>query len=379
MTGRPPLSSTPHPKPPGPSAGAERLALPASVTERLDRLTPDQRAAATAPPGPVLCIAPAGSGKTTTLVARIAWLVATGTPARRIAAIAFNKRAADELAERLAAALAPMGVASGTVRVRTFHALGREILQSAGRSVEPLVARSALLRSVLPQLEPADRRRLDTAISRLKLDLRVSVDAVAADPEAGPLARGFVAYARALAKTGGLDFDDLVAEALTALEADPGLLADWRSSCHEVLVDEVQDVDRSQLELALLLSAPANRIFLVGDDDQSIYAWRLADVKREVSRTERVGQESIRISIRRTPASSGSSLSVSTASGRALRTRRHRQPRPRALPLLPPISTAGLVARPGDLVGRPRRTGSLTRAASPSAATRSPSSCGRTS
>ena len=272
-----------------------------------------------------------------------------------------------------------MGVASGTVRVRTFHALGREILQSAGRSVEPLVARSALLRSVLPQLEPADRRRLDTAISRLKLDLRVSVDAVAADPEAGPLARGFVAYARALAKTGGLDFDDLVAEALTALEADPGLLADWRSSCHEVLVDEVQDVDRSQLELALLLSAPANRIFLVGDDDQSIYAWRLADVKREVSRTERVGQESIRISTRRTPTSSGSSLSVSTASGRALRTRRHRQPRPRALPLLPPISTAGLVARPGDLVGRPRRTGSLTRAASPSAATRSPSSCGRTS
>ncbi len=265
---------------PEPTLPPNRQVLPASVTERLDRLTPDQRAAATAPPGPVLCIAPAGSGKTTTLVARIAWLVATGTPAARITAIAFNKRAADELAERLAAALAPIGVGPDTVRVRTFHALGREILRSAGRPVEPLVDRSALLRSVLPELEPASRRRLDTAISRLKLDLRVSADAVAVDPEAGPVARGFVAYARALAKTGGLDFDDLVAEALTAFETVPGLLADWRSSCHDVLVDEVQDVDRSQLELALVLAAPGNRIFLVGDDDQSIYGWRLADVRR---------------------------------------------------------------------------------------------------
>ena len=77
------------------------------VLARLERLTPDQRAAATAAPGPVLCLAPAGSGKTTTLVARIAWLVATGTPAHRIAAIAFNKRAADELVERVGAALVP--------------------------------------------------------------------------------------------------------------------------------------------------------------------------------------------------------------------------------------------------------------------------------
>ena len=99
-------------------------------------------------------------------------------------------------------------------------------------------------------------------------------------PEAGPRARAFVAYERALAATGGLDFDDLVARPLALLEAEPGLLAGWRATCAELLVDEVQDVDRSQLELALLLAAPANRIFLVGDDDQSIYGWRLADVRR---------------------------------------------------------------------------------------------------
>ncbi|MGZ8527259.1 MAG: UvrD-helicase domain-containing protein, partial [Candidatus Limnocylindrales bacterium] len=111
------------------------------VLARIDRLTPDQRVAATAEPGPVLCLAPAGSGKTTTLVARIAWLVANGTPAERITAIAFNKRAADELEERVTAALGPLEVAPGTVRVRTFHAFGREILRAAGRSVEPLLDR----------------------------------------------------------------------------------------------------------------------------------------------------------------------------------------------------------------------------------------------
>jgi DNA helicase-2/ATP-dependent DNA helicase PcrA len=95
------------------------------VEARLARLASDQRDAATAPPGPILCVAPAGSGKTTTLVARIAWLLATGAAAPgRIAAITFNKRAAVELDERLATALGPLALAGDPVRVRTFHALG---------------------------------------------------------------------------------------------------------------------------------------------------------------------------------------------------------------------------------------------------------------
>ena len=100
------------------------MELDPSVVERLERLAPDQRAAATAPSGPILCVAPAGSGKTTTLVARAAWLIATGTPPRGIRAITFNKRAAEEMTERLDAALEPLGVEPGTVAVRTFHALG---------------------------------------------------------------------------------------------------------------------------------------------------------------------------------------------------------------------------------------------------------------
>ena len=288
------------------------MPLHPSVEERLARLAPDQRAAATAPPGPVLCVAPAGSGKTTTLVARIAWLVASGTPPGQTCAVTFNKRAADELRDRVAKALEPLGgdrdavrirsrddgregTSQGSlgpprngVRVRTFHALAREILLDAGCLVDPLLDRAAVLRALGGELPAAEFRRLDDAFSRLKLDLAVDTADLAAqvaaadargDP-AGPVIRAFLRYEAALADRGGLDFDDLVRHSIRALESDADLLARWRSRCAELLVDEVQDVDRSQLRLARLLAAPDNRIFLVGDDDQTIYAWRLADVRR---------------------------------------------------------------------------------------------------
>jgi superfamily I DNA/RNA helicase len=256
-----------------------------AVLERLARLAPDQRAAATIPPGPVLCVAPAGSGKTTTLVARIAWLLDSGAARPgEIAAITFNKRAAVELGDRLGSALAPLdlgGIAADrAVRVRTFHALGLEILRDAGQSVAPLVDRIAVLRRLAPEVGPGGWRRLDTAFSKLKLDLGLTATDVAADPAPGPIARAFLAYEAELDAEGGLDFDDLVGRSLRLLEADPATLARWRGRCAHLLVDEAQDLDRAQLRMALLLAAPANRIFLVGDDDQSIYGWRLADVRR---------------------------------------------------------------------------------------------------
>jgi DNA helicase-2/ATP-dependent DNA helicase PcrA len=259
--------------------------LPSSVSERLERLAPDQRAAATAPPGPVLCIAPAGSGKTTTLVARIAWLVATGADPERITAVTFNKRAADEMASRVDQALEPLGLAAGSVRVKTFHALGREILTDGGESVQPLLDREAVLRDIWPDIDRGALRHLDDAFSRLKLDIGVTAAEVATDREPGPVARAFLAYEQAMADIGGLDFDDLVARALRLLEARPPLLRRWRERCEHLLVDETQDVDRSQLRMALLLAAPHNRLFLVGDDDQTIYGWRLADVRRVIGLT----------------------------------------------------------------------------------------------
>jgi superfamily I DNA/RNA helicase len=252
-----------------------------TVVERLARLQVDQRRAATAPPGPVLCVAPAGSGKTTTLVARIAWLIDGGATPESICAITFNRRAADELRERVAVALEPLGVdVADRVRIRTFHALGLEMLRGAGRPVEPLLDRDEIIRAIRPDAAPAERRRLDTLMSRFKLDLDFDAAAIEADPEAGPVARTYAAYEAEIARRGGLDFDDLVARALRMVERDPDVLAAWRDRCHHLLIDEAQDLDRAQLRLALLLAAPANRIFLVGDDDQSIYGWRLADVRR---------------------------------------------------------------------------------------------------
>ncbi len=255
-----------------------------SVAARLAKLAPDQRAAATAAPGPVLCVAPAGSGKTTTLVARVAWLVDGGADPGSVCIVAFNKRAAGELTERLDAALAPLGVAAGSVRVRTFHALGREILRDAGVGVEPLADRNEVLRDLFPGITQADRGRLDLAFSRLKLDLRVTADEIeAADPAPGPVARAFIAYEGAVRETGGVDFDDLLVRSLSVLSADKRLLGRWRARAARLLVDEAQDLDRTQLELALLLAAPVNNVFLVGDDDQTVYSWRLADVRRVLS------------------------------------------------------------------------------------------------
>jgi DNA helicase-2/ATP-dependent DNA helicase PcrA len=256
-----------------------------ALARLLDRLDPEQRAAATAPPGPTLCIAPAGSGKTTTLVARLAWSLAGAPPQERarpgeVCAVTFNRRAAEELTERTRAVLGPLGLPPDAVRVRTFHALAREILVDAGVAVEPLVDRPALLRECFPNLSAEERGRLDDAIARLKIDHEISAADVAADPDPSPLGRAFLRYEAALADLGGLDFDDLVVRACRTLEARPALLDRWRRRCLDLLVDEVQDVDRAQLRLALLLAAPANRAFFVGDDDQTIYAWRLADVRR---------------------------------------------------------------------------------------------------
>ena len=256
-----------------------------TVAARLARLSPDQHAAATAPQGPVLCVAPAGSGKTTTLVARVAWRIDAGTAPEGMCALTFNRRAADELRSRLDEALAPLCSDAGAVRVRTFHALGREILRDAGLAVEPLLDRLEVIMGLAGgPLPPPVLRRLDDAFSRLKLDAgfdrdraRVELAALATtrtsgigptDTERMSTLEAFVAYEAALARQGGLDFDDLVARANRALALDPALLERWRARCRALFVDETQDLDRSQLALACLLAAPANDLFLVGDDDQ---------------------------------------------------------------------------------------------------------------
>ncbi|MEK6192413.1 MAG: ATP-dependent helicase [Chloroflexota bacterium] len=251
----------------------------------LASLDPEQRAAAELPDGPAQVIAPAGSGKTTTLIARLGVLLARGVAPDRIGVVTFNRDAAAELSARIASRLTPHVPGAAAIEVRTLHAMARQVLLDAGRPVRLIPDRLPLLRAARrralagvrvgpgddPPPEPPDPAVLDTVVSAWKVEGRTP----------GPEAAAAVdAFAALMSIRGQIDFDDLVVGAVAALEADPQLRGRWQARFSHLLVDEFQDVDAAQLRLVRLLAAPEDNLFVVGDDDQTIYTWRLADVRR---------------------------------------------------------------------------------------------------
>ena len=244
----------------------------------LAALDPEQRAAATLPDGPAQIIAPAGSGKTTTMVARLAVLLSRGVEAERICVVTFNRDAAIDLAARVDRRLGALVSDATSIEIRTLHALARQVLLDAGEGriivADRLpVLRAARRRAHTPEasaleLEPS---KLDTMLSAWKVERRDP------PPDARPI---LDAYADLLRIRGAVDFDDLVVRACELLETDTRLRMRWQSRFLHVCVDEFQDVDAAQLRLVRLLAAPEDNLFVVGDDDQTIYAWRLADVRR---------------------------------------------------------------------------------------------------
>jgi superfamily I DNA/RNA helicase len=256
---------------------APTVPAPSRKGSLLDSLDAEQRAAATLPDGPALIIAPAGSGKTTTLIARLGVLLDRGVGAERIAVATFNREAAQELTDRIRARLAPMAPKAPSIEVRTLHALARQVVLDV-RGPQPLVAdRLPLLRAILrrranasdPPPDLPEAAQLDTDISAWKVEGRTPPDPMLIEE-----------YAAMLRMRGALDFDDLVAEACALLESDPAVRNRWQARFTHLCVDEFQDVDAGQLRLVRLLAAPQDNLFVVGDDDQTIYAWRLADVRR---------------------------------------------------------------------------------------------------
>jgi superfamily I DNA/RNA helicase len=244
----------------------------------LASLDPEQRAAASLPDGPAQIIAPAGSGKTTTMVARLAVLLSRGVPAERICVVTFNRDAAQDLAARVERRLAASVPTATAIEIRTLHALARQVLLDAGEGSNLVADRLPLLRAARRRFAAADpsapvpeATQLDTWLSAWKIEHR--------EPPAA--ARPLLdAYAGLLRMRGALDFDDLVVRAAELLETDPRLRLRWQSRFSHVCVDEFQDVDAAQLRMVRLLAAPEDNLFVVGDDDQTIYAWRLADVRR---------------------------------------------------------------------------------------------------
>jgi superfamily I DNA/RNA helicase len=244
----------------------------------LGRLDPEQRAAATLPDGPAQIIAPAGSGKTTTMVARLAVLLSRGVEPRRICVATFNRDAAVDLAARVKTQLGSVVPEAEAIEIRTLHALARQVLLDIGEGRNLVTDRVGVLRAARRRVAHSDPSvlvpelgALDTWLSAWKIERR----------EPPPQARATLdAYADLMEARGAIDFDDLVVRAADVLETDPQVRLRWQSRFSHVCVDEFQDVDAAQLRLVRLLAAPEDNLFVVGDDDQTIYAWRLADVRR---------------------------------------------------------------------------------------------------
>jgi DNA helicase II / ATP-dependent DNA helicase PcrA len=244
----------------------------------LGRLDPEQRAAATLPDGPAQIIAPAGSGKTTTMVARLAVLLARGVEPDRICVVTFNRDAALDLKARVERRLGPEVPSAVTIEIRTLHALARQVLLDAGEGRTIVADRLPLLRAsrrrvarTAPDAPLPDVAELDGLLSAWKVESRDPPDAARAVLDA---------YGDLLRARGAVDFDDLVVRAGELLATDHALRVRWQARFSHVCVDEFQDVDAAQLALVRLLAAPEDNLFVVGDDDQTIYAWRLADVRR---------------------------------------------------------------------------------------------------
>ncbi|WP_232376715.1 UvrD-helicase domain-containing protein [Amycolatopsis aidingensis] len=257
----PPPSPEPPPEPrPGPACSL------------LDGLDPEQRAAAGLTGGPLLIIAGPGTGKTRTLTHRIAHLLTEHqVPPGECLAITFTRRAAEEMAERLAALVPEQ--APG-VTVATFHALGVRILREqherAGLPADFGIADANLRMEIATELA-GDEKRAGRLLTELSRQRRTG----GSDLE---LADAADRYLKALRQRNLVDFDDLVALPVTLLESDPELVAAYRQRYRWISVDEYQDVDEQQYRLLRLLAPAEGNLTAIGDPDQAIYRFRGADV-----------------------------------------------------------------------------------------------------
>jgi len=264
----------------------------------LSTLNPPQRDAVTAPDGPLLVLAGAGSGKTRVIAHRIAWLLSRGVAPEAILAVTFTNKAAAEMRERVGSLAGPLGA---DVFVSTFHAFGLWLLREEHRAAglprrfaicddgDQLALVRRCMREVSVDDRAFDARRVLSIISRAR---GAGQREIAVRPEGQGDDYDLVAaevlprYRKALTAQRSVDFDDLIGRPLELLRKDAALRNRLRRRFRHVLVDEYQDTNRAQLELLKLLAGKEGNAFAVGDDDQAIYGWRGAEV-RNILRFER--------------------------------------------------------------------------------------------
>ncbi|MFV1987159.1 MAG: ATP-dependent helicase [Gemmatimonadota bacterium] len=253
-------------------------------------LNPEQHEAVTHPEGPLLILAGAGSGKTRVLTARVARLIDEGVPADRILAVTFTNKAAGEMRDRIEGLI---GQSTRGLWVGTFHSIAARILRREAlhttrtRSFTIYDEDDAIrgLKDVMGAggFDPkrwspkAIRNRISTAKNQLVGPLDYSPPPF--DLIGGIVAEVYPGYEKMLARRNAFDFDDLLFESVKLLENREGVGGRYADRFVHVLVDEYQDTNHAQYRMVRAFASAHRNLCVVGDDDQSIYAWRGADVR----------------------------------------------------------------------------------------------------
>ena len=268
----------------------------AAIEERaaaiVGRLNPEQARAVTTTDGPLLILAGAGSGKTRVLAHRIAYLVGVkGVRPWQILAVTFTNRAAGELRDRI---VSLVGEPGRDVQAGTFHALCARVLRRDGEAIgisrrfviydtedQVSLMKQILREEDLPLTGEFRPSAVLGAISRAKNEMLdpAFLDANAVNRHERTIARLAVRYQERLRKVGALDFDDLLLEAVRLFVEAPDVLARYQDRWRYLHVDEYQDTNRPQYLWVKALAARYRNLAVVGDDDQSIYRWRGADLR----------------------------------------------------------------------------------------------------
>jgi DNA helicase-2/ATP-dependent DNA helicase PcrA len=254
-------------------------------------LNPAQREAVLHVDGPLLVLAGAGSGKTRVLTTRIARLIdVEGVDPRHILAVTFTNKAAGEMRERIGRLLGndPAGMWVGT-----FHAIGARMLRAAAHLVGRTPAYTiydqddslSVIKRIMERHKISAKqfspRAIQSALSDAKnaLVTPAEYERLAMDPFAKAVVPVYRSLGEALQLANAVDFDDLLVLPVRMLQQHPDKLASYRTRFKYILVDEYQDTNRAQYEFIKLLGGEHGNVCVVGDDDQSIYGWRGADIR----------------------------------------------------------------------------------------------------
>ncbi|MCB1077177.1 MAG: UvrD-helicase domain-containing protein [Verrucomicrobiae bacterium] len=249
----------------------------------LKGLNPAQREAAAQIRGPVLILAGAGTGKTRVITTRISHMVASGIPAREILAVTFTNKAATEMRERVGTMVPKQ--AAKDLTISTFHSLCVRILRTCidklgykkNFTIYTQSDQLGLIRKIIVR-KAGKEENLDAKTAQMLISTAKNKGRPVADHEDALISEVYRAYHQELKQLNAVDFDDLLLLAVKALEEHRDAREMWQSRFRYLMVDEFQDTNSLQMNLLRLLVGPEKNVCVVGDDDQSIYGWRGAEI-----------------------------------------------------------------------------------------------------